>query len=112
MKTRDSDRITFDLVAQAQALFKQQVTDPVVLQHVQEMNRLLTHWQVRTPVLVASWLLVIVRNELIPDNELATRFGNRALQIARLACKLIFTDIASDTVRRGSPKAAYADLVR
>ncbi|HEX2622898.1 MAG TPA: TGS domain-containing protein, partial [Phototrophicaceae bacterium] len=114
MTARDADRTVQDPVAQARTVFESQIHDPVVIQHVQEMHRLLSFWQARTPVLIAAWLLVIVRNELLPDSKLIPQFGQRTLQIARLAGKLIFSDPGSDSNRRGTPtqRSIYADLAR
>jgi (p)ppGpp synthase/HD superfamily hydrolase/energy-coupling factor transporter ATP-binding protein EcfA2 len=93
-------------------MFQEQVSDPVVVQHVQEIHNLLTLWQARTPVLLAAWLLVPIKNELISEHALITHFGNRALNLAKLANKIIFVDANPEHVRRNSSKATYTELTR
>lgn len=112
MNTRDTDRIGQDFAAQARDLFHTRIEDPVVIRHVEEMHKLLSLWQARTSVLTSSWLLVLVKHELIPDHELTVRFGQRTLNLTRLACKIIFTDTHPEQIKRNSTRATYAELTR
>ncbi|MBC8099414.1 MAG: HD domain-containing protein, partial [Armatimonadetes bacterium] len=103
---------SLDLVAQARSVFETYVLDTVVIQHVQQMVALLESWEVRTPVLAAAWLVVIVKHDTLLDANLTTRFGSRTTQLARLAVKLIFFEGNGEAPKRLPTKAHHAELAR
>jgi GTP diphosphokinase / guanosine-3',5'-bis(diphosphate) 3'-diphosphatase len=112
VQLRENDTAGRNLVSDAQALFSDLVHDPLVARHIHEMHNLLNQWQARTPVLTAAWLLLLVKHELVSDQELTTRFGSRALTLARLATKIIFIDANPENIKRNSSKATYTQLTK
>ncbi|MCU0496083.1 MAG: AAA family ATPase [Anaerolineae bacterium] len=101
-----------DLVLQAQQFFQQHIQDEGLIAQVEATVAWLDFWEVRTPTLIAAWLIPILKAEWVNEQELLVLFGLRSVQTARIATKLIAFDNPTDSTRRLSIQSFYADIKR
>ncbi len=106
------DKSDTALVIKARRMLERRVRIPHVIRHCTATMETLTSWKASPPVLIASLLMPMVRNDMVPENELIFNFGQRPLHIARTATKLIYHDATLQLRRKPSPRVQNAETLR
>ncbi|GAB4524924.1 MAG: hypothetical protein OHK0046_40120 [Anaerolineae bacterium] len=77
---------------QAEEILTSSVRNPAIMQHILDTIDVLVGWRMGAPALIATYLLPLIRQELIPAKQLVSHFSASTVQVSRRAARLIYYD--------------------